>query len=89
MEKTQAAEVRPQTDGRKLTFGEEAVGLTFNPGGNPAVDSMKRKYASIIDDLNDLRTQSESPGVKRHCATGITDAETAQMRAVKAITWQH
>ena len=30
------------TNTRELTFGEKAVGLTFNPGGNELVDIMKK-----------------------------------------------
>ncbi len=73
---------------RELTFGEKAVGLNFNPSNDPKVQEMKVAYAKIIDTLNDLRNGSESQEQKRHCSIGITDAETAQMRAVKAITWK-
>ena len=38
---------------RGTTFGEKAVGLTFNPGGDPLVDKVKRLYAEIIDLCND------------------------------------
>ncbi len=72
----------------ELTFGQKAVGLTFNPGGNPVVNDIKQKYADIIDILNDKRAEPTcSPEAKRHYSVAITDAETAQMRAVKAITW--
>ncbi len=27
---------------RELTFGEKAVGLTFNPGGHAGVETIKR-----------------------------------------------
>ena len=40
---------------RELTFGEKAVGLTLNPGFNPAVDGCKRTFAAVIDQMNDLR----------------------------------
>lgn len=73
---------------KQLTYGQRAVGLDFNPSGDPAVIKMKQHYADIIDQLNDLRFSSPSPEVKRHCSVAITDAETAQMRAVKAITWK-
>ena len=49
---------------------------------------MKQRYADIIDVLNDMRNDPlMSAGVKRHCSQAITEAETAQMRAVKALTW--
>jgi len=74
---------------RELTFGEKAVGLTFNPGGNAEVNTIKAAFAAIIDQLNDLRTQA-GPGDKgRMYSEAITDAQSAQMWAVKAITWQY
>lgn len=67
----------------ELSFGQKAVGLTFNPSGDPTVTEIKEAYASIIDTLNDARSTTKDPGRIRHLSTAITDAETAQMRAVK------
>jgi hypothetical protein len=80
----------------ELTFGQKAVGLKFNHAEGETHDevhNIKMEYAHIIDTLNDKRTaemKSEQPdgGKIRHLATAITDAETAQMRAVKALTWE-
>lgn len=73
----------------QLSFGEKAVGLTFNPSGDENVLAIKRLYADIIDRLNILREQAgRDGGAGRHYSVAITDAETAQMRAVKAITWK-
>ena len=72
-----------------LTEGQKAVGITFNPGGSPLVNEIKQKYAEIIDLLDSERNKATSPGAKRHYSVAITDAETAQMRAVKAATWQY
>lgn len=76
--------------GKELTFGEDAVGLKFNPGGNPKVDEIKKLYAQVIDKLNDLRSQEstidEHPERKRLLSVAITEAQTAQMWAVKGIT---
>lgn len=72
---------------RKFSFGEKAVGLTFNPGGNEQVTSIKRKFADVIDDLNTLRSESTDSEVKRMASVAITEAQTAQMWAVKAVTW--
>lgn len=74
---------------RELTYGEKAVGLTFNPGGHAKVESIKRKFADTIDELNDMRNTTENPEVKRMCSVAITDAQSAQMWAVKAATWQY
>ena len=69
------------------TFGEKAVGLSFNPGGNPAVNACKQSFANVIDSLNELRSASTDPEAKRLASVAITEAQTAQMWAVKAITW--
>jgi len=63
------------------------VGLTFNPGGNPTVNAIKGQFADVIDNLNDLRTESTDPDEKRMLSIAITEAQTAQMWAVKAVTW--
>lgn len=73
---------------KALTYGEKAVGLTFNPGNNPEVDKIKRLYAAIIDHCNDARTQAIDPEAKRLYSVAITEAQTAQMWAIKAITWK-
>lgn len=72
----------------ELSFGQKAVGLTFNPSGDPEVIKCKQIFADAIDQMNDLRNSSNSAGVKRHASTAITMMEDAQMRAVKAITWK-
>ncbi len=72
---------------RELTYGEKAVGLTFNPANNPAVNSIKKDFAKIIDGLNEVRLAISDPEVKRMLSIAITEAQTAQMWAVKAVTW--
>jgi len=71
------------------TFGEKAVGLNFNPSGSDEVGQVKKKFADIIDKLDNLREGTTSYDIKRMCSIAITEAQTAQMWAVKAITWQH
>jgi len=75
-------------DARELSFGEKAVGLTFNPSGDDAVASCKAEYAGAIDRMNALRLSSDNPEVKRMASVAITEAQTAQMWAVKALTWR-
>ena len=72
---------------RVLSFGERAVGLSFNPGGNEAVNKCKAGYASLIDQLEARRQSATDGEVKRLCSVAITEAQTAQMWAVKALTW--
>lgn len=82
---------------RTLTFGEKAVGLTFNPTNNPKVQDLKEKAAAFIDACDAMRQptrdeQGEVVGkvdseIARMASIAITDAQTAQMWAVKAATW--
>jgi len=72
---------------RELTFGEKAVGLTFNPSNDPTVDKIKKLYAEIIDTLSDGNLDNGATGLKgRILGRAINDAMGAQMWAVKAIT---
>lgn len=72
---------------REMTFGEKAVGLTFNPSGNEAVQQLKEKAAAFIDACNDYRNATQDGEVKRMLSVAITEAQTAQMWGVKAVTW--
>lgn len=72
---------------RRLTFGERAVGLTFNPSGDEDVAKAKQLCADFIDFCNERR-DAGSPDVKRMMSVAITDIQSAQMWAVKAITWK-
>lgn len=72
----------------QLTYGQKAVGLSFNPSSNTEVDKCKTIFANAIDQLNTLRTQSESAEAKRLYSLAITETQSAQMWAVKAITWK-
>jgi hypothetical protein len=76
----------PQTL-RELTFGEKAVGLTFNPSGDENVQKVKELYAQIIDLINDIRGEDRNEKA-RLLSVAITEAQTAQMWAVKGITWK-
>lgn len=75
-------------DGRPSTFGERAAGVSFNPGGHPLVDSIKSKFAKVIDELNDER-KNVSGEAARYYSKAISHAEDAQMNAVKAATWKN
>jgi len=77
------------TQQRELTFGEKAVGITFNPGGHALVNEIKEKAAAYIDLLNNARDAHSSPEGKRQLSIAITEAQTSQMWAVKAVTWQY
>jgi len=72
---------------RELTYGERAVGATFNPSGNDDVHQIKIAYANLIDMLDRKRQGTVTGEAKRLYSIAITEAQTAQMWAVKATTW--
>lgn len=74
-------------DTNPLSFGQKAVGLTFNPGGNEKVNEIKNAFANVIDILNDYRAEAEDGEVKRMLSVAITEAQAAQMWGVKGVTW--
>lgn len=77
---------------QQLTYGQRAVGLTFNPSNNGDVEMLKTAYAGIIDHLDDFRkgyiARGDNPEMVRLCSIAITEAQSAQMWAVKAVTWR-
>lgn len=74
------------------TYGERAVGLSFNPGGDAAVHHCKKMFAAVIDQMAELRSQlltaPGTSGAVRLATVAITEAQTALMWAVKALTWR-
>ena len=79
-------------DSKELTFGQKAVGLTFNPSNDPNVQKIKEQFAAVIDTMDNLRgggnNESPGPDAARMLSVAITEAQTAQMWAVKAVTWK-
>lgn len=84
----QPAQPRPPPARGAQTFGEKAVGISFNPSGDPSVNELKQLYAQIID-ICHTRRGSLMQGSEAHrlYAIAITEAQGAQMWAVKAATW--
>lgn len=75
---------------RPPTFGEKAVGLDFNPSGDSTVGIIKKLFADAIDFMNEKQlTPGATEQQKRMYSVAITDAQNAQMWAVKAATWPH
>jgi len=70
-----------------LSYGQKAVGLNFNPSNDPTVQRIKECYAEIIDIINQIPCGQPSERM-RLIKIAITEAQTAQMWAVKAATWQ-
>lgn len=79
-------------DSQELTFGGNAVGLTFNPSADERVTKIKQMYANIIDELagpsgENLGSNGETGLAGRFLGRAVNDAVAAQMWAVKAITF--
>ena len=73
---------------REQSFGEKAVGLSFNPSNDDLVSQIKARFAADIDEMNALRLRTDSQEVKRLSSIAITEIQGAQMWAVKAATWK-
>ena len=73
---------------RQLTYGEKAVGLTFNPSNDPDVQEIKVAFAAAIDKVQEIRLKDTTPSEKGAMLTlAIREAQSAQMWAVKGTTW--
>lgn len=73
---------------RELSYGQKAVGLKFNPSGDPFVTALKTSYADVIQSLSEARAKANTGEKKRLLSIAITEAQAAQMWAVKAVTWE-
>ena len=80
------------TPKRELTFGEKAVGLTFNHAEGElakTVHDIKSAFAAAIDKIQKERAKDTTPSEKGAMLTlAIREAQSAQMWAVKAVTWE-
>lgn len=72
---------------KEQTYGQRAAGLSFNPGGRTDVEEVKQACADLIDRMHVLRITTEDSEQARLASVAITELQTAQMWAVKAITW--
>jgi hypothetical protein len=75
---------------RELTFGEKAVGLTFNPSGDEKVNKAKQLMADALDLLKE--SEAEKTDISWESNVLRTEAFNsvvrAQMSLVKYITWK-
>ena len=72
---------------REFTYGEKAVGLHFNPSGSGEVFQCKTAFAAEIDRMHKLSGEATDPEQIRLAMFAIRELQTAQMWAVKALTW--
>ncbi len=57
----------------QVTFGQKAVGISFNPSADNKVDRIKQIIANAIDEVNNLRNSTESGEMKRLASVAITE----------------
>lgn len=76
-------------ENKTLTYGEKAVGLTFNPSNDPKVQEVKELYAKIIDLIATCGADKSDIFGGFINEEAISSAMTAQMWAVKAITYKN
>jgi hypothetical protein len=83
---------------KELTFGQKAVGLTFNPSGDETVTKAKQLCADLIDLVEQKMEFNESTkeaGTRLSWITNVfrTAAFNAviasQMAVVKFLTWKN
>lgn len=86
----------------KQTFGQEAVGLTFNPSGNDKVDKAKQLAAELIDLLESDYSEKTTSTVNKEgdkinevgwtthalFLAAFNETVAAQMAVVKFLTWK-
>lgn len=69
------------------SYGEQAVGLDFNPSGDETVHKLKALFAEIIDICNEERLTARGEKARLY-SVAVTQTQDAQMWAVKARTWK-
>ena len=69
-------------DTRNPTLGEQRVQRNFNPSANPVVETLKDKYADLIDTLESMKAEGKNA---RCISIAQTELETSCMYAVKSI----
>lgn len=78
----------------ELTFGQKAVGLSFNPSGNEDVSRAKQLSAELIDLVETHKNKSTDNGSAMSSWTSnvfriaaFNAIIAAQMAVVKYLTW--
>ena len=70
-----------------ISVGSALVGKNFNPSQNPDVEAIKTMYAAIIDMITDHGKRATNAQTAAIYNQATIEAITAQMWAVKAVTW--
>jgi len=64
------------------TLGTKRVQRNFNPSANPIIETLKQKYADLIDDLEAMKSDGKDA---RCISIAQTELETSCMYAVKSL----
>lgn len=75
-----------------LTFGQQLVGLTFNPSGDSKVQRAKELCAELADLLNDHNTDNNAQVTgfsQRLFSHAVGEILNAQMNVVKVLTLKY
>lgn len=70
---------------KELTLGEKRVRTEFNPGNNDRVQNLKKKFAHLINEINELPAPADTDA-GRLKSLSMTALEESAMWAVKAAT---
>jgi hypothetical protein len=77
-----------KTTEQELTFGQQIIGVSFNPSSMPEVDTTKMMCAGLIDALaNSFDNQQIAPMHGKIVDAAIIKIVEAQMMVVKALTF--
>lgn len=75
---------------KPLTFGQQLVGLTFNPSGDPKVNKAKALCAELADLIKDQQDNSETSALYDALYSHtIGEILNAQMNVVKLLTLKY
>jgi hypothetical protein len=78
------------TEERQLTFGEQLVGLSFNPSNDDKVGKAKKLCADLADLLNDENNLLPPTQFKQRLFShAICEILNAQMNVVKVLTLKY
>jgi hypothetical protein len=74
---------------RELTFGEQLVGLDFNPSGDPKVQRAKELCAELANLVKPEMNATASPLKRLLSEHAIGEILNAQMNVVKVLTFKY
>jgi hypothetical protein len=78
-------------DNKELTFGQKAVGLTFNHGEGEIFTQVNQAKQTCADAIDQMKAIMDSEGRSERAALATIayrKLQQAQMDMVKAITWK-